>query len=186
VRWAGWARLSTITRSTKVPSRKAHLINRLEVVHRLPANHNRNGDQQNGRCDATAAQRFERIVLNGSGLLYLTTASYALVTHEMAGQERLLGFAALGFTILFGVGLRYGARWVRAKGRTRTTLRVWSTILGIGWFTCFMLLILPHHELTISQLVVALFWAFVPIAGSGAFAVGLEETKVRRAVGSVA
>jgi hypothetical protein len=138
------------------------------------------------KANKAAALRFERIVLDGTGLMYLTTASYALVTHEMAAQERLLGFAALGFTILSGLGLRYGARWVRAKGRTRTTLGVGSAILGIGWFTCFMLLILPHQEFTISQLVVALLWALVPMAASGAFTVGLEESKVRRAGGSVA
>jgi hypothetical protein len=132
------------------------------------------------KADKTAALRFERIVLNGSGLLYLTTASYALVTHETAGQERLLGFAALGFTVLFGLGFRYGARWVRVEGRTRATLGAASVLLGIGWFTCFMRLILPRHEFTISQLVVAVFWAFVPMAASGAFAMGLAQSKVRK------
>ncbi|MGH7971941.1 MAG: permease prefix domain 1-containing protein [Limisphaerales bacterium] len=129
--------------------------------------------------DRTAALRFESIVLDGSGLMYLTTASYTLVTHEMAGQERLLGLAALGLTILSGLGLRYGARWVRAEGRTRMALGIGSTILGIGWFTCFMLLILPHFEFTMSQLVVALLWAFAPMAAAGAFAVGLKESTVR-------
>jgi hypothetical protein len=123
--------------------------------------------------------RLKRIVLADSGLLYLATSSYSLVTHEMAGQERLLGFLALGFSILSGFGLRYGSRWVRAEGRTRTTLGVGSTILSVGWFTCFMLLILPHLAFTISQLVVALLWALVPMIASGAFAVGLEESKGR-------
>jgi hypothetical protein len=131
------------------------------------------------KADKTAALRLKRIVLAGSGLLYLAASSYSLVTHEMAGQERLLGFLALGFSILSGFGLRYGSRWVRAEGRTRTTLGVGSTILSVGWFTCFMLLILPHLDFTISQLVVALLWALVPMIASGAFAVGLEESKGR-------
>jgi multisubunit Na+/H+ antiporter MnhG subunit len=131
------------------------------------------------KADKTAALRLKRILLAGSGLLYLATSSYALVTHEMAGQERVLGFLALGFSILSGLGLRYGSRWVRAEGRTRTTLGVGGTTLGVGWFTCFMLLILPHLDFTISQLVVALLWALVPMIASGAFAVGLDESKGR-------
>jgi hypothetical protein len=138
------------------------------------------------KAHKTAALRFKRIALDGSGLVYMATMSYALVTHEMAVLERLLGFSALGLSIFSGLGLRYGARWVRAQGRTRTAVGVGSAALGIGWFTCFMLLILPHFDFTPSQLVVALLWAFVPMAASGAFAVGLEESKLRRAGGTAA
>jgi hypothetical protein len=127
--------------------------------------------------DKTAALRLKRSVFAGSGLLYLAASSYALVTHEMAGKQRLLGFFALGFSILSVLGLRYGSRWVRAEGRTRTTLGVGSAILGVGWFTCFVLLILPHLDFTLSQLVVALLWALVPMIASGAFAESLEESK---------
>lgn len=132
------------------------------------------------KVDKTAALRFRSIALNGSSLVYLTTAFYTLVTHEMAGQERLLGFAALGLTILSGLGLRYGARWVRAEGQTRTALGMGSTILAVGWFTCFMFLILPHFQFTFNQLMVALLWALAPMVAAGSFAVGLEESKVRQ------
>lgn len=133
------------------------------------------------KVDKTSAHRLKPVAFDVCGVLYLASASYALVTHEMAGAERLLGLSALGFTMLFSLGLRYGSRWVPAEGRTRTILGVASAILGVALFSCFVQLILPRFDFTCSQLVVALLWALVPLVASGAFAVGLEESKVRKA-----
>jgi hypothetical protein len=124
--------------------------------------------------------RLKFIVFVGSGLLYSGVMSYILVTHELTGQERLLGFAALAFSMLTCAGLRRAARWVRAEGRALTAIGVTSGVLGVGWFTWFMLVILPHLELTVSQLVLVLLWSFVPMFAGGAFGLGLDECKVRR------
>jgi hypothetical protein len=130
--------------------------------------------------DESAQLRLMSIVCGGAGLFGLGVATYGLVTHEFTGQERLLGFAALAFSIFTCAGLRRAARWVRAEGRTRTAIGVTSGILGAGWFACFMLVILPHLDLTVSQLVVVLLWAFVPMVAAGGFWLGLEECRLRK------
>src|SRR5579859_3651643 len=127
--------------------------------------------------DESARLRLKSTVLAGNGLFYLGTAAYSLVTHEFTAQERLLGFAALAFSIFACAGSQRAARRVRVERRTLTAIGVASVMLGAGWLTCFILVILPHLDFTLSQLVVVLLWALVPTAAGGAFQLGLEECK---------
>jgi hypothetical protein len=98
--------------------------------------------------------------------VYAFALSVILIKHPLSPNERLLGFAAVAAMLAsVFVAWRIGPRFcpVITDKRVQSAIGLIGGISGMGWFFAFVFLILPRCDFTDGQLLVAVFWALVPV-----------------------
>jgi hypothetical protein len=97
--------------------------------------------------------------------LYSLVVAWILSKNDLTLNERLSGFASLA-TMLASIFViwRIVPRFfpVIANKTFQSALGMIGGISGIAWFFAFVYFILPRCNFTQGQLLVAVFWAFVP------------------------
>ncbi len=98
------------------------------------------------------------------GGIVLKRGSFAGMT---AGEEMSCLAAMAVFSLLAWAG-RLSRRIfpVIASRRTRDAIGALGTLLVALWWIVFLRLIVPHHDFTMSQFLVAFIWAYFPPAGA--------------------
>jgi hypothetical protein len=98
--------------------------------------------------------------------LYSLAVTWILSTHDLTFNERLSGFASLASMLasVFAIW-RIVPRFfpVIANKTVQSAVGIVGGISGMAWFFAFVYFILPCCNFTEGQLLVAVFWAAVPM-----------------------
>jgi len=120
------------------------------------------------------------------GVLYPAVVIFALCKPgiDLSAGERILGLAAVALTVLPVYAWRYFVRLLPVihNKRVRTAVGVACVLPGCAWLITFMLLLLPHFDLTAEQLPITVLWAMAPTAVLGSVSFGLNEIARKQAV----
>jgi len=119
------------------------------------------------------------------GVLYPAVVIFALCKPgiDLSAGGRILGLAAVALTVLPVYAWRYFLRLLPVihNKRVRTAVGVACVLPGCAWLITFMLLLLPHFDLTAGQLPITVLWAMAPTAVLGSVAFGLNEIARKQA-----
>jgi hypothetical protein len=170
---------------SNAPEAFAAAEERLGQANRLKAEF----EQAEGRT-ALGSQGWLRAFAMGLGILmgicFLGFSAFGLLRHELGAWHRVLGFSALGAMGLLGSGsFLLSRRFLGpAEPRLKTVAAFGGPVVWIAWMLGFFHLILPHCELEIASLIVALLWALVPGAVLVGTSLGLAEGQPKRSAAS--
>ncbi|EEF62681.1 hypothetical protein [Pedosphaera parvula] len=122
-------------------------------------------------------RRLARISLIIGGMVYLLGGIFGLLKSDLGSTERLLGFAAVIFSLLSLGSGRYLSRFlpVLTSDRARIKVQFACALPAVAWVFVYFYVILPHCNLTLGEVVVATLWGIAPLAIVGGITNGMDE-----------
>lgn len=126
---------------------------------------------------------------SGLTVAYALVLTILLIRHqpEFSFNERFLGFgavAAMLASVFVAWRILPGFFPFISSKRVQFGIGLLGGIAGVGWFFVFVFLILPRCRFTEGQLVVAIFWALVPVQALPTAAFMILDKNERRRVTS--
>jgi hypothetical protein len=118
-----------------------------------------------GKMDKAQQRKWAGLVFAAILGLYSLAVAWILSKNDLTLDERLSGFASQA-TMLASIFViwRIAPRFfpVIANKTIQSALGTIGGVSGMAWFFAFVYFILPRCDFTQGQLLVAVFWAFVP------------------------
>ena len=122
--------------------------------------------KKSGGADATPGRKRVGRLFSVLTVIYAVALTVILIKQQLGFNERLLGFAAVAAMLAsIFTAWRIVPRFcpVICNKRLQSAVGLIGGVSGMGWFFAFVFLILPRCDFTAGQLLVAVFWALVPV-----------------------